>query len=111
MGLQPIDLQVMYSQVANVAKIAADADRGVQLAQDMQQRGIVQQNTEEAKKVRQLRENEALTPLNSDGSAGGQSYSSGRQKRKPKNPSQDEILKEVSRLKEDYLGNKLDITG
>lgn len=101
----------MYSQVANVAKLAADADRGVQLAQDMQQKGIIQQNTEEAKRVRQLREGEALSPLDADGSNGGAAYTGGKKKKPSQKAIEDNIELQVSRLKEDYLGNKLDITG
>lgn len=99
----------MYSQVANVAKLAADADRGVQLSADMQQKGLIQESTQEAQKVRQLREQEALRPLLEDGSGGGAPYNGSQRKKQDKKTQT--IKEEVSRLKEDYLGNKLDITG
>ena len=37
MGLNPLDLQTMYSQLNNVAKQAAHQTQGASLAQSMQQ--------------------------------------------------------------------------
>ena len=48
MGLQPIDLQTMYSQLSNVARQAAHQQQGVQLSESMQQAGIIRQNQEQA---------------------------------------------------------------
>ncbi|MFC2477413.1 MAG: hypothetical protein ACFNQG_00135, partial [Treponema socranskii subsp. buccale] len=51
MAIQPIDLQTMYSQMANIAQNAAQAQDGGRFAEAMQQQNIVRQNLEEAERV------------------------------------------------------------
>ena len=46
MAIQPIDLQTMYSQMANIAQNAAQAQDGGRLTEAMQQQNIVRQNLE-----------------------------------------------------------------
>ena len=40
MGLQPIDLQTMYSQMSNIAKQASFAEHGMQAVQNAQNKDI-----------------------------------------------------------------------
>lgn len=108
MGIAPIDLQAMYSQIANVAKDAAYAQRGAQLSQDMEQANIIRNNLEQSKKVQQMQEGEATKALNQNGS---NSASYGRQPKKRKSPDQPQDDAPAARIKEDYLGNTLDIMG
>lgn len=112
MGISPLDLQTMYSQVANVAKIAANAEQSVKVAQGVQQAISAQEVVEQSKKVQQMNEQEKLQSTNQNGSNGG--AGSGFHGAKKRNPKQEKEIIEVQntpRIKEEYLGNRVDITG
>ena len=109
MGLQPIDLQTMYSQLSNVARQAAHQQQGVQLSEAMQQAGIVRQNQEQAEKVQQAEEQSKLGGINRN----GRNNSGQQQKKKEKSPDEQDSEAEntaQNRLKESYLGQHIDIT-
>ena len=105
MGLQPIDLQTMYSQLSNVARQAAHQQQGVQLSESMQQAGIIRQNQEQAEKEEQSK----LGGINQN----GKNNSGQQQKKKEKSPDEQDSEAEntaQNRLKESYLGQHIDIT-
>ena len=110
MGLQPIDLQVMYTQSANVSKTAAGAQQAAQLSESMQHTKIIQDNLENINRVQQASDDKAQSQtVNEDGR--GNSGGSGSEKRNPsenKNPEQNNT--QFSNLKESYLGTIIDIT-
>lgn len=71
MGIQPIDLQTMYSQLSNVSKTMA-AGQQAQLTEAMQQQNNIQRNLENATKVQQTQtEKTDAAVVNKDGSNGG----------------------------------------
>lgn len=109
MGLNPLDLQTMYSQIDNVAKQAAHLTQGLQLSQAMQQEESVRKNLEEASKVSRTKESAGAKGIgvDSDGKNGGDEHSSDG-KKKPDNPYA-EKADESARLKEDYLGRHIDV--
>ena len=47
MGIQPIDLQIMYSQISNVSKIASQQQKGAELTNAMQHTREIQQASEQ----------------------------------------------------------------
>ena len=111
MGIQPIDLQTMYSQLSNVSKAMSAAQQS-QLTEAMQQQQNIQRGLENATKVQQTQTDKTDAALvNKDGSNGG-----GLPNQK-KNPSQDN---NSSEYKEDgspkrsasstYVGTIIDIT-
>ena len=88
MGLQPIDLQTMYSQMANVAQRVASEGQGAALAQSIQTQGLVNQNLQASQSVQKAAANEAQTgKIKADGK-GSESPSSGGKKKKQ--PGQEE---------------------
>ncbi len=109
MGVQPIDLQTMYSQLSNVAKQAAHLEQGVQLAKSMQQNDVVKINAEQAQKVQQTGEDSKASTVNQNGK-----NSSGFQKKKNNQHTEEQAEEKDEsdkyRLKEDFLGQHIDIT-
>lgn len=108
MGLQPIDLQTMYSQISTVARQTAHQQQGVQLSEAMQQVNVVRQNQEKSEKVQQTEEQEKSGIINQNGK-----NTSGRQEKEKKNSDRTDLEPqnpEQSRLKEPYLGQHIDIT-
>ena len=79
MGIQPIDLQTMYTQLSNVSKTMAGAQQA-QLTEAMQQQGNIQRSMENAAKVQQTSNEKSDTnSVNQNGSGGG-SYFGGKRK-------------------------------
>ena len=113
MGLQPIDLQTMYSQVANVAREAQHLSQGLQLADSMHQADVVKENQEQAQKVQQTNENSKSALVNKDGKNSQNQENNPSKKRQGAQKNAEETPKEnkSSPLKEDYLGQHVDITG
>ena len=110
MSVQPLDLQTMYSQMANFAKQVAHVEQGVQLSKAMQQVDVIKQNQEESLKVQQTGEDARSSGINKDGK-NGQNFS-GRNK-KNDDETHEEIPEEQTdkyRIKESYLGQHIDIT-
>lgn len=110
MGIQPIDLQTMYTQLSNVSKTMAGAQQA-QLTEAMQQQGNVQRSMENAAKVQQTSNEKSDTnSVNQNGSGAG-SYFSGKRKGQEQK-QKDEYLEEKRPPKSDlsYLGTIIDIT-
>ena len=107
MGIAPIDLQTMYANMNNVARIASNQQQGAQLAQQLQESSIVRQNAEKAKSVHKAADNEAKSGMVSDEGHHGQSYA---QNKKNKNDdNEDEPQKKSSEVREPYLGQHINI--
>ncbi|MBQ1949388.1 MAG: hypothetical protein II367_04445 [Treponema sp.] len=109
MGVQPIDLQTMYSQISNVAKQVSHVEQGIQLSKSMQQTDIVKANTEQAKKVQQTGEDSKSSSVNQNGRNGAAFQN--KKKKDSENPQPEtQENSDKYRLKEDYLGQHIDIT-
>ena len=110
MGIQPIDLQTMYTQLSNVSKSMAGAQQA-QLAEAMQQQGNIQRNMENAAKVQQTSNEKSNTnSVNQNGSNSSGAY--GGKKQQNKNQNEEDDIQEIRPPKSDhsYLGTIIDIT-
>lgn len=110
MGIQPIDLQTMYTQLSNVSKTMAGAQQA-QLTEAMQQQGNIQRSMENAAKVQQTSNEKSDTnSVNQNGSGAG-SYFGGKRKGQEQK-QKDEYSEENRPPKSDlsYLGTIIDIT-
>lgn len=61
MALQPIDLQTMYSQMANVAQRVASEGQGAALSQSIQAQTLANQNLQQSQTVQKAAANETQT--------------------------------------------------
>ena len=108
MGIQPIDLQTMYSQLSNASKTLT-ANQQVQLSEAMQQQNNIQKNLEKSKKVQ-----EASNDQSSAGQVNGKGSNSTAyfSKRNKDNEKSDNEESEEKAEKGDlpYLGTLIDIT-
>lgn len=108
MAIQPIDLQIIYSQMSNVAKIAAQQQKGVQLTDAMQQNKIIQQSAEQIASVQKTASDAAKAlDVKPDGGKNSQA-SGGNPKQKKKEEETPE--KKADEFRESYLGQHIDIT-
>ena len=72
MGIQPIDLQNMYSQMNNIAKSVAGQQQSAQVSQSVQQQNQIQKNIEMSQRVQQTTDDKANTNnVNPEGHKGG----------------------------------------
>lgn len=110
MGIQPIDLQTMYSQLSNVSKTMQGAQQA-QLAESMQQQNNIQKNLENVKKVQQT--SNEKTNASSVNQNGSNSFYEGKQKQKKKKNDEDEkspYQDSGTGYKSPYFGTIIDIT-
>lgn len=107
MGIAPIDLQAMYANMNNVAKVASVQQQGVQLAQQLEESKIIQQNAEKAQTVHKTADNEAKsgTVKNEGHSSSGYAQN---QKRKSKDDGKS-AQENSSEIRESYLGLHINI--
>ena len=108
MGVQPIDLQNMYSQLSNVAKEVAGQQQAAQLSESMQQKNQIEQNMINAQKIQQTNEKSDTGNINENGHQGSMSYS---QHKKNGNEQEKEQNHNPSSSKDSsYIGTIIDIT-
>ena len=110
MGIQPIDLQTMYTQLSNVSKAMSGAQQA-QLTEAMQQQGNIQRSMENAAKVQQTSNEKSDTnSVNQNGSNSSGAYGGG--KKQQNKQSEEENVEEYRPPKSDhsYLGTIIDIT-
>lgn len=111
MGIQPIDLQTMYTQLSNVSKSMAGAQQA-QLTEAMQQQSNIQRSMENAARVQQTSNEKADTnSVNQNGSNASGAYGGKKQQNKKQNQNPDDA-EEYRPPKSDssYLGTIIDIT-
>ena len=109
MGIQPIDLQTMYTQLSNVSKAMSGAQQA-QLTEAMQQQGNIQRNLENSAKVQQTSNEKSDTnSVNQNGSNSSGAYGGQKHQNNKKN---EEEAEEYRPPKSDssYLGTIIDIT-
>ena len=110
MGIAPIDLQTMYTQLSNVSKTMSGAQQA-QLTEAMQQQGNIQRNMENAAKVQQTSNEKANTnSVNQNGSNGSGAYGQKNQKKKQESEPQEEQEIRPPKSDHSYLGTIIDIT-
>ena len=116
MGIQPIDLQTMYSQLSNVSKSMA-ASQQAQLTEAMQQEANIQRGLENASRVHETQtEKSDASSVDEDGRGGSAAFGG----RKNKNRGDGTESSEGDSYKEGnapdkkssspYLGTIIDIT-
>lgn len=109
MGIQPIDLQTMYSQLSNATKTMTGQQQ-VQLTQSMQQQNTIQKNIENSQKVQNTSNDNTNAPkTNKDGSNGGTFYGQSKNGQY-KNESDDEQNVPPKNNSNPYVGHIIDIT-
>lgn len=110
MGIQPIDLQTMYSQLSNVSKVMSGSQQA-QLTEAMQQQSNIQKNIEASERVQQTsNENAKSTLVNQDGSNSSAFMQQNKKKNQNQNSS-DEQNKHISAEERNpYIGTIIDIT-
>ena len=103
MGIQPIDLQIMYSQMSNVSKIASQHQKGAELTNAMQQTKIIQQNSEQVESVQKTASDEAKAiNIKKDGRQSQDAMPNGKKDKKKKDDDLPEekkpSLEEIERV-------------
>jgi hypothetical protein len=110
MGIQPIDLQTMYTQLSNVSKTMAGAQQA-QLTEAMQQQGNIQRNMENAAKVQQTSNEKADTnSVNQNGSNASGAWGGKKQQKKENEESSEGFENHPPKSDRSYLGTIIDIT-
>ena len=109
MGIQPIDLQNMYSQMSNVARNVAGQHQAAQISESVQQQNQIQKNIEQSKKVQETKNDKANTNnVNPDGHQGGAgTYQNPNKKKKEESKGSFGVYADV---KSEYVGTIVDIT-
>ena len=112
MGIQPIDLSVIYSQMDNVSKFNASQNQLVQAANQQGRDKVALENLEKSKTVQNAARDETQSGNVKNNLEGGSSsgYSSGGRKKKA--PGEDET-EDVSpdEISDPGLGQLIDIIG
>ncbi len=110
MALQPIDLQTMYSQMANVAQRVSGETQGAALSQSLQQQGIINQELQQSQTVQRAAGNEAETgKIKSDSRGNSPNQSYGGKKKNPNSEVKDE--KKEYEIRDPLLGQRINVTG
>ena len=111
MGIQPIDLQNMYSQMSNIARNVAGQHQAAQVSESVQQQNQIQKNIEQSQKVQQAQNNKASTnSVNEDGHHGGAGTYQNPNKKKNKENDSKGSFGIYSDAKSEYVGTIVDIT-
>jgi len=114
MGIQPIDLQTMYSQASNVSKTLSGHQQA-QLTEAMQQQNNIQKNLENSAKVQQTSgDKNNANSVNSNGRNGSGTYQN-QKKKSDKEPEVEDLVgnknqEEHKSSSSPYLGTIIDIT-
>ena len=109
MAIQPIDLQTMYSQMANIAQNAAQAQDGGRFAEAMQQQNIVRQNLEEAERVSRPVSDESEAQSRAVKNDASSSHGEKEEKGKDGGREKKDEKREKA-VQESYIGQHIDIT-
>ena len=111
MGIQPIDLQNMYSQMSNIARNVAGQHQAAQVSESVQQQNQIQKNIEQSQKVQQAENDKANTnSVNEDGHHGWAGTYQNPNKKKNKENESKGTFGIYSDTKPGYVGTIVDIT-
>ncbi len=112
MGIQPIDLQTMYSQLSNVSKTMA-AGQQSQLTEAMQQQNNIQRSLENSTKVQQTQTDKTdANSVNKDGRGGSSAFGGKKNNRQNIDENAEKSLDGQGETKSGspYIGTIIDIT-
>lgn len=111
MSLQPVDMSTIYTQMDKVGKYNASQDSNLKLAQNMQEISKIQENTQQAKAIGKIDQNQSETAkLREDGN-NSTGYDSNSGQTKQQNQQDDEQnQKRVNVITDPLLGKHIDIT-
>ncbi len=110
MALQPIDLQTMYSQMANVAQRVASEGQGAALSQSIQTQGIVNQNLQQSQSVQKTAANETQTGKIKADAKGAQEQAAGDKKKRQGGQEEETPQKKEYEITDPTLGVHINIT-
>ncbi|MBR4790959.1 MAG: hypothetical protein IKX70_00520 [Treponema sp.] len=111
MGIAPIDLQNMYSQMSNVARSVAGQHQAAQVSESVQQQNQIQKNIEQSQKVQQAENDKANTQnVNADGHQGGAGTYQNPNRQKNKEKESKGSFGVYADVKSEYVGTIVDIT-
>lgn len=111
MGIQPIDLQNMYSQISNVARNVGGQQQAAQLSQSVQQQNQIQKNLEMSQRVQEANNDKANTNnVNPDGHKGGAGTYKNPDKNKKDSNENRGSFSSYEASKSAYVGTIVDIT-
>ena len=114
MGIQPIDLSVIYSQMDNVSKFNASQNQLVQASNQQGRDKVASENLEKSKTVQNVSRDESKSGNVKNNLEGGGSfgYASGEKKRTEKENDGDEnAVSPQEEISDPDLGQLIDIIG
>lgn len=111
MGIHPIDLQTMYSNMSNVSMNYATHELSGQAAKQAADAASVQNNIEKSQQVNKAAENEMKSmSVNEDGRGGAENPNLNNRKKQPEENTE-VPEKKIVQIRESYLGRHIDIEG
>ncbi|MBP5158177.1 MAG: hypothetical protein K6G18_02695 [Treponema sp.] len=112
MGIQPIDLSVVYSQMDNVSKFNASQNQLVQAANQQGRDKVASENLEKSKTVQNVARDETQSGNIKNNLEGGGSfgYAAGERRRKENGGKEEEVVPQEE-ISEPDLGQLIDIIG
>ena len=111
MGIQPIDLQNMYSQMNNIARNVGGQQQSAQIAQSVQQQDQIQKNIEMSQRVQQASNDKANTNnVNPEGHKGGAGTYQNPKKKQNGQKGKKSAFGGYGDVKSEYVGTIVDIT-
>lgn len=112
MGIQPIDLSVVYSQMDNVSKFNASQNQLVQAANQQGRDKVASEHLEKSKTVQNAARDEAQSGNVKNSLEGGSSFGYAGGKRKKREGEEDgEEAAAPDEISEPELGQLIDIIG
>ena len=108
MGIQPIDIQTLYTQMDKVSKDVVHQQQGASLQNAMVQDSRMKKEIEHKNIVSQTEKDEKSGSVNADGKSGSNGEN---QNQKKKAKSEIESSEELCVIKDPNLGKNLDISG
>ncbi len=109
MGLVPLDLQILYSQLDNVSKTVAHQQQGKRLATAVEQERIAQKDAEKNEAVQQLKSNDEAIQRIKDREGENKNFQ--EEKRKQETPEENQKPEEPVAFQDPHLGKFIDISG
>lgn len=112
MSLQPVDMSTIYTQMDKIGKYNASQDSNLKLAQNMQEISKIQENTQQAKAIGKIDQNQTETAkLREDGNnSTGYDSNSGQTKQQNQQQDDEQNQKRVNVITDPLLGKHIDIT-
>lgn len=112
MSLQPVDMSTIYTQMDKVGKYNASQDSNLKLAQNIQEISKIQENTQQAKAIGKIDQNQSETAkLREDGNnSTGYDSNSGQTKQQNQQQDDEQNQKRVNVITDPLLGKHIDIT-